>query len=65
MLKKILWLTAGIVGLKIVNEIGYILINVSGEGVILWKAILPALTGSLLFGFCLLKGDVFLNILRN
>jgi len=59
MIKKILWLIAGIVGLKIVNEIGYILINVSGEGVILWKAILPALTGSLLLGFCLVKGNLF------
>jgi hypothetical protein len=59
MLKKILWLIAGFVGLKLVNEIGYILINVPGEGVVLWKAILPALTGSLLLGFCLVKGNLF------
>jgi hypothetical protein len=59
MLKKISWLIAGLISLKIVNEIGYILINVSGEGVVVWKAFLPALTGCLLLGFCLLKGDVF------
>ena len=59
MLKKILWLIAGIVGLKLVNEIGYILINVPGEGIVVWKAFLPALTGSLLLGFCLVKGDLF------
>ena len=59
MIKKFLWLIAGFVGLKLVNEIGYILINVSGEGVVVWKAFLPALTGSLLLGFCLVKGDVF------
>ena len=37
MLKKISWLIAGLISLKIVNEIGYILINVSGEGVVFWK----------------------------
>jgi hypothetical protein len=59
MFKKILWLMAGVLGLQVINEIGYILINVSGEGIVLWKAYLPALTGCLLLGFCLLKGDVF------
>jgi hypothetical protein len=59
MLRKISWLIAGLISLKIVNEIGYILINVSGEGVVFWKTFLPALAGCLLLGFCLLKGDVF------
>ena len=59
MIKKFLWLIAGFVGLKLVNEIGYILINVPGEGVIFCKALMPALAGSLLLGLCLVKGDVF------
>ena len=59
MLKKISWFIAGFISLKIVNEIGYFLINTSGGGVSIWKAFLPALTGSLVLGFCLLKGDVF------
>jgi hypothetical protein len=59
MLKKISWLIVGLISLKIVNEIGYILINTSEGGVSIWKAFLPAFTGCLVLAFCFVKGDIF------
>lgn len=59
MLKKLSWLIAGVFSLKIANEIGYFLLP--GEGVEVWKAILPAFAGCLVLAFCLLKGDLFFD----
>ena len=62
-MKKILWLIAGATGLKIVNEIGYFLLP--REGVVFWKAFLPAFTGCLVLAFCLVKGDIFFEYSKN
>jgi hypothetical protein len=60
-MKKILLIIVGIIGLKIFNSIGFLLLSSPGEGVVIWKAFLPPLLGCIFLAICLVKGNIFFD----